>query len=298
MNHKLLILLLLFNLNSQAGNENSHDHDEADLKQVQISPEMAKQVAIKTAKTTSGIINHYQTVYGRTVNDPSQLSHIRARFAGIITAVKVNIGDTVKAGDILAYVESNDSLKRYAIKALTDGVVITRHANPGEQALEQVLFSIANFSVIWAELQVFPSQKATIKVGQKVLIESTDKQISSTIKYIIPASNQQPYVVAGVPIDNHDLSWTTGMLVAGKVLIKQKAVALMVKNQAIQKLDGKPVVFIKTNNDYQAKTVQLGLTDDINSEILTGLPLNVDYVVKNSYLIKADIEKSGASHDH
>ena len=34
------------------------------------------------------------------------------------------------------------------------------------------------------------------------------------------------------------------------------------------------------------------------TEVLGGLQAGDRYVVENSYLIKADIEKSGASHDH
>jgi acetyl/propionyl-CoA carboxylase alpha subunit len=48
-----------------------------------------------------------------------------------------------------------------------------------------------------------------------------------------------------------------------------------------------------------ANTVyRLGRSDGRFTEVLAGLQAGDRYVVENSYLIKADIEKSGASHDH
>jgi cobalt-zinc-cadmium efflux system membrane fusion protein len=44
--------------------------------------------------------------------------------------------------------------------------------------------------------------------------------------------------------------------------------------------------------------VRLGRRDDDNAEVLDGLAPGARIVVGNSYLVKADIEKSGAAHDH
>jgi cobalt-zinc-cadmium efflux system membrane fusion protein len=42
----------------------------------------------------------------------------------------------------------------------------------------------------------------------------------------------------------------------------------------------------------------LGRRDTRFVEVLEGLAPGTVYVTENSYLIKADIEKAGASHDH
>jgi cobalt-zinc-cadmium efflux system membrane fusion protein len=42
----------------------------------------------------------------------------------------------------------------------------------------------------------------------------------------------------------------------------------------------------------------LGRRDAERAEVLGGLAPGTEYVTENSYLIKADIEKAGASHDH
>lgn len=274
--------------------------DEHDTHQQVISIEdaMALKSGIKTAKVAAGTISEQLKIYGKTVNDPSQISHIRARFPGTVSSVNVQIGDQVKIGDTLSYVESNESLKRYPIKALMSGVVVARHANPGEMALDQVLFTLANFEKIWAELQVFPGQLILVKAGQKVQISGSNDTVYSTIEHIIPSQDEKPYSIARVLINNDSHAWTTGLLVSGQVVINELAASLVIQHKAIQTVENKPVVFVKVGSSYQAHSVELGRSDGRLTEVLSGLSLGDDYVVENSYLIKADIEKSGASHDH
>lgn len=270
----------------------------ADQQMVQIDQHIAEKSKIETSVASPGTINEQLKIYGRTVNDPSQVSHIRARFVGKIIQVNADIGDKVNVGDVLAYVESNDSLRQYRIKALTPGVVVARHANPGEMALDQVLFTVANFEKIWAELQVFPGQMKYIKSGQNVVITGSDNSVETEIKHIIPSQNEQPYAIARVLINNPTHEWTTGFLVSAQVAINHLQADLVVPDKAIQFIDNRPVVFVKNGQTYSARTVETGRTDGRFTEILSGLRVGDEYVSENSYLIKADIEKSGASHDH
>ncbi|HBN60066.1 MAG TPA: heavy metal resistance protein CzcB, partial [Halomonas sp.] len=46
-------------------------------------------------------------------------------------------------GDVLAQVESNESLQTYALRAPIDGIVIERRISNGEMTGEQPLFAIA-----------------------------------------------------------------------------------------------------------------------------------------------------------
>ncbi|MCX7554209.1 efflux RND transporter periplasmic adaptor subunit [Marinicella sp. S1101] len=294
----IIVLLSLSLITHASGDHDEHDGDHEEQQMVTIDDHIAEKSMIETAIASSGIINEQLKVYGKTVNDPSQVSHIRARFPGTVVNVNVQIGDTVKVGDTLAFVESNESLKKYPIKALMPGVVVARHANPGEMALDQVLFTVANFEKIWVELQVFPGQLNQINSDQQVLISGSDKTVTSKIEHIIPSQDERPYSVARVLISNQSRDWTTGLLVSGQVSINTTEADLVVPSKAIQIIENESVVFVKTGNTYTALVVETGRTDGKFTEILSGLHLGDVYVSENSYLIKADLEKSGASHDH
>ena len=63
-------------------------------------------------------------------------------------------------------------------------------------------------------------------------------------------------------------------------------------------MNGQDVVFIQSGDAYEARAVTLGMTDGQYVEIVDGLRPGVRYVAENSYLIKADLEKASAAHNH
>lgn len=293
---KVLILLTILSFSFYASGQHDAHDDQEQL--VNIDRHIAEKSMIKTAIASSGVIHEQLKIYGKTVNDPSQVSHIRARFPGTVTNVSVDIGDAVEVGDTLAYVESNESLKKYPIKALMSGVIVARHANPGEMALDQVLFTVANFEKIWAELHVFPGQLNQIKSGQQVVISGSEMTVKSKIEHVIPSQDEKPYSIARVMINNQSHDWTTGLLVSAQVNINTTESHLVVATEAIQMIENNTVVFVKREDSYVTHEVKTGRSDGQFTEILSGLSKGDEYVSENSYLIKADIEKSGASHEH
>jgi cobalt-zinc-cadmium efflux system membrane fusion protein len=265
---------------------------------VHIKQAIATKAGIKTKRAGPGEIKQTITVYGKAVADTSKISHIKARFAGIISQVKVSIGDKVKKGQVLAVIESNESLNRYNIIAPFSGTITSRHAAVGEQTEDQSLFTLANFDQVWAEFQIFPTQSQKISAGQAVTVSLGNRHTQAILKHLIPSTNGQPFMVARALVSNKNGQWTPGLLVEGRVTVQKIKTPLLINNLAIQLLNDEPVAFINVGEQYQARPLTLGLSDGTHTQILSGLKLGDEYVVANSYLIKADLEKSGASHDH
>jgi cobalt-zinc-cadmium efflux system membrane fusion protein len=285
----MLIIIPFWALSSE------DDHKE---EVVIISDNMAKSSGIETIAVSAGQLNILATIFGDVTTDPASLSHIRARFDGVISDVIVNLGDKVKRGDTLATVESNESLKRYPVTSPFKGTIIARHANAGELSNGQILFSIANYDDVWAQLKIFPKQRAAIKSGQKVWLSNADLIQSSSISHIVPSLEDKPYTLAFVKLNNTDGNWPVGALLKARVSTETKHTPLLIPKIAIHKYEGRTVVFVKNANEYLPRTINVGRSDDINIEVLAGLESGEIIVRQNSYLIKADLEKSGAGHVH
>jgi cobalt-zinc-cadmium efflux system membrane fusion protein len=279
----------------QHGSEEHEEHENEGV--TRIHDDIAQQVNIETATVSSQILKQRISSYGQLTTSPEQLSHVRARFPGLINSVSVNIGDQVKKGAPMASIESNDSLRDYTINSPINGTVIQRHANTGEFTSDQILFSIANFETLWAELRVYPTQRSLVNEGQYIEIKINDVLVTGEIKHLIPVVDQ-PYQLARVKLDNSQLHLSPGDFVEGHIVVAELKSDLAVTNDAIQTMKGKEGVFIKTNDAYQFTPIRKGRRDDHFTEVLSGLNPNQEYVVKNSYLIKADIEKSEAEHEH
>lgn len=305
------------NHHNESHQDDSHHTDKHDEERVStINNILAKQLSIISQRAGPQSLRQSITSYGRLSTAPEQSSHVRARFSGVITSVNASIGDKVKTGDLLAEVESNQSLKKYRIRAPIDGTIVQRHANVGEITREQILFSISNFEPLWAELRIFPSQRASVHAGQKLFIQTGSSTIRAEIAHIIPALDNKPYVIARAKITHVDASLAPGLMIEGRIITGEFDVAIAVNNNAIQSLQGQSGVFVKhrsaptpdhnhqhktepqAQSDYTFTPLILGRRDDHYTEILSGLSAGSEYVVENSYLIKADIEKSEAKHEH
>jgi len=275
------------------GDEGGHEEELT----TKIDRNIAVQVGIQTALPRFQQLNQTIISYGSLTTGPTQLSHVRARYTGMIKSVKPDIGDTVKRGDLLARVESNESLKVYNILAPIAGTIIQRHANTGEVTQDQVLFSIANYETLWAEFRIYHAQQSKISAGQTVNIHVNEQVIAGKIAHIIPALNK-PYQLARVQFNNEVHSLSPGLLVEGHVVTGNIPVTLAVMKSAIQSMGEQQGVFVQQGDQYKFTPLQLGRSDDTYTEVLSGLEAKQSYVSKNSYLIKADIEKSEAEHEH
>lgn len=263
-----------------------------------IAADIAEKAGIQTTEAGPGSIERTLTTYGQLTIAPEQIARVRARFPGVITKVNVRLGDRVAKGDLLAQVESNESLKTYDLRSPIAGVVTERQISVGEIAGEQPLFAITDLTTLWAELRVFPGQRTEVAVGQKVRLQAEGFDQQASISHLLPSPDNASYTLARVEVDNPDGTLSPGLLVAGDIAVETLEVPLAVENRALQSFRDWSVVFIQVDDTYEIRPLELGSSDGTLTEVLGGLQTGDRYVVDNSYLIKADIEKSGASHDH
>ena len=92
--------------------------------------------------------------------------------------------------------------------------------------------------------------------------------------------------------------WHAGLFVKAEITLSEATVPVAVKASALQTLFDFTVVFSQHGDLYQARPLELGRRSGAYVEVLKGLKAGERYVTENSFLIKADIGKSGASHDH
>lgn len=268
---------------------------------VTIGAESAETAGIGTDTAGPHLIRDLLPLYGTIATNPDAVRDVGARFAGVVKSVSKTVGDSVRAGEVLARVESNDSLQVYAVTAPIGGVITARMTNPGQQAGDTPLFTISDLAQVRAQLSVFPRDLARVRVGQEVRLSTVDgeRTTSGTITRIAPAggsANQALTVWAS--FDAGDGGWTPGLYVNAAVMVGGAQVPLAVKASGLQAFRDFTVVFARVGETYEVRMLELGRSDGEFVEVLGGLKPGTEYVSENSYLIKADIEKSGASHDH
>ncbi len=266
----------------------------------EIQPKVADALAIGISTAGPETLKETLKVYGRLANKPENIRNISARFDGEIKSMHVSLGQAVEKGQRLASVENNESLRSYVINSPINGVVQSINANSGEQTAGKSLMKIVDNSSLFAELSVFPSDREKITMGADVNVEvkghegTFDGTIIQVNEFVEP--NQS--VIVRVEVANEEGTLTAGSFVNAEIQIDEYVVDLAVKQSGLQAFRDFTVVYEKIGNEYEVRMLELGRRAGQWVEVLGGLKPGAKYVSENSYVIKADIEKSGASHDH
>jgi cobalt-zinc-cadmium efflux system membrane fusion protein len=266
-----------------------------------ISAEGARAAGIAT--TTAGPANVSETleVVGRVELDPSANADVGAKYPGPVMAVFRNVGDRVARGTLLARVESSNSLQTYSVFSPIAGVITQRNTNVGDIADSDPMFVISDPSRTVATFPIFPRDIEKVRPGQGVQIKALEgeRAQNAVIRDFLPlAQVQTQTVTARASLPNPGGLWRPGMAVRGFVTIESRTVPLAVRTEAIQQFRDFRVVYAKVGDTYEVRMLELGKEGPDWTEVLGGLKPGTVYAAKNSYVIKADIDKSGASHDH
>lgn len=238
---------------------------------------------------------------GRVELQPQGRAEITAWYPGRIVGMNRAIGERVRRGETLASVTSSESLQTYAIPSPIAGVVMARNANVGDVAGTSPIYVIADASRVYASFFVYPRDAERLRAGQPVVVQSLSGQNSARaeIEAILPTADMMTQtIVAHVTLPNADGAWRPGQAVEGAAVVARHEAPLAVRTRALQRFRDFTVVFARVGETYEVRMLELGRQTPEWTEVLGGLAPGEVYVSDNAFLIRADIEKSGASHDH
>lgn len=266
-----------------------------------IDAAIAEASGIGTDMAGPAVIRESVSALGSISIDVNRMARVRARFPGIVREVRAGLGDTVARGAPLAVVESNDSLRSYTLSAPIDGIITARNTNVGDVAGAEPLFEITDLSEVWADLHVFGKDLERLAPGQALVITSTvgEHRVEAKLERILPiaAANSQS-AIARVRLANADGRWRPGLAVSAEITVSEHQVPLAVAVAGLQRFRDFTVVYAQVGETYEVRMLELGRRDADFVEVLGGIAPGTSYVSAQSFLIRADIEKSGASHDH
>lgn len=198
--------------------------------------------------------------------------------------------------------DSGDSLTRYEIRAPIDGVVIEKHLAIGEAVKEDAsIFTIADLSTVWAEMTIYPKDLSSVKLGQKVTVRASalNAEAEGRVAYVGSLIGEQTRSAkARVALPNPDRSWRPGLFVTVELVQDETEAPVAVSAEAIQTYRDWKVVFGRFGEFFEVRPVELGVSDGKMVEVLSGLAPGTPYAATNSFVLKADLGKAGASHDH
>lgn len=347
---------------------------------VELNPEQVKASGLEILKSAPADIGDEVELQGEIQIAPNSETVVLSPVAGAVISAPVSLGQTVKAGDVLATLESREladlkrsyleareraklaessyqreamlwkekitaeqdylaaksakteaeinlassraillsygvsadeikalsleqpgNLARLVLRAPRSGSITARNLAPGQRVTpDSSLFTIADLNNLVAVLSATPAQMEGIKAGQVAGISQVNGTAASQgrVQLVSPQLNENSRAAAiYVALDNAG-NWKPGQFVNARLTRAKASAAVTVSTAALQSYRDWTVVYAKYGDHFEVRPVTVGRRDSQRAEIVEGLAAGQDYVGKNSFLLKADLGKSEAEHDH
>ena len=228
---------------------------------------------------------------------------VRPRFAGVVREMRKQLGAAVRVGDVLAVVQSNESLADYSIVASTSGTVVSRDAAVGQVvSTEQSLYTVADLNTVWVDFPIPSHLAGRIRAGQRANIRSEaqpEQRTEGRVSYVGPILEKDTRVAHGrIVLEDRGRRWQPGRFVTVDVIVESVRVTVAVPDDAIVRMTDGPAVFRSIGDEFEVQPVTLGRTDGKLTEIVEGLEAGARVATRQTFLLKAELGKAGASHDH
>ena len=337
-----------------------------------LNEQQIQAAGIQLATAQPRQISTLLSLPGEVRFDEDRTSHIVPRAAGVVESVKVNLGQKVKQGELLAVIASQqisdqrselaasqrrvelarttfqrerqlwqDKISaeqdyllarqalqeaeialnnarqkmnalsgsavlaggnRYELRAPFAGVVVEKHLGVGEVVSEtSAAFTLSDLSQVWVTFGVFPKDLNKVQVGRPVKVSSAEMgtEVMGTVAYVGNLLGEQTRTATvRVSVANPDDSWRPGLFVAVQVATDSYPAAVTVPVDAIQTVEDKPSLFVRTAEGFVTRHVELGVSENGFVEVRQGLEAGAEVATVGSFVLKSELGKASAEHAH
>ena len=291
-------------LRKNIGDDVTRDEVIAVLESREVADAKSEYMAARlTNDLAQDLANRDKTLWdGKAI--PEQ-QFLRSRNAAAQAGMKVNIARQklmalgLANHEISSLPETPEAgLRRQDVRAPISGRVVERKVElgtaVGRDSLETELFVIVDLSRVWVDLSVASSDLPLIQEGQSVKISArgVPEFVTGKIIFVSPLVDKDTRTARVVAvIENADRTWRPGSFVAAAIALNERTVPVVAPASAIQKVEGRPVVFVRTKEGLEKRDVVLGEKEEQRLEIVSGLTAGETIATTNTFALKAELSK-------
>lgn len=193
------------------------------------------------------------------------------------------------------------ALNRIAVTAPLSGQVVARSVTLGQTvAADAELFRVANLSRVAVTLALSPADAGKVRPGSEIEIVAGNRKSVARVDFVSPILDEATRLATVIAvIDNRSGQWRVGEPVTASIRLPDGgAGSVLVPQSAIQTVEGRPTVFVRTDHGFKATPVTLGSPSGDNVVVTSGLKGDEQIAGPNSFTLKAELGKGEAEHGH
>ncbi|RYY17859.1 MAG: efflux RND transporter periplasmic adaptor subunit [Alphaproteobacteria bacterium] len=186
------------------------------------------------------------------------------------------------------------ALNRIAVRSPIAGQVIARSATLGQSvAADAELFRVANLSKVTVATSLVPSDAGRVKPGARVEVTAAGRRQEGRVTFVSPILDETTRLVPViVTLDNAGSTWRIGETVNVSILVPASGDrTVAVPSAAVQMIEDRSFVFVRTPTGFRATPVTLGRTNGGQVVVTSGLTGSERIASTNSFTLKAELGK-------
>jgi cobalt-zinc-cadmium efflux system membrane fusion protein len=246
---------------------------------VALTAAQIKALGLETVPADFRPVARLLSINGQVASLPDGQAEVSLRISGIVEAVYVNLGDSVRKGQKLALVQSRsvgNPPPTIPVLAPMDGLVDARGVVVGQSVEPNTaLFQLSERSRMRVVGKVYEEDLGQVRAGQKAyvkLLAYPNELLNGTVSLVGPTLDPETRTVeVWVLLDNKRGLLKPNLFARADIVLGQNEAALTVPNVAILEANGEKFVFVHQGEKYDRVDVTLGAIDDQYSEVLTGI---------------------------
>lgn len=252
------------------------------------------EAARARAALAQSSLRREQRLFAERVSPEQDL--IAARTA----ATEANIALRLAQQRLAATGSGGGALNRITVRAPISGQVIARSATLGQTvAADAELFRVANLSTLTIAMSLLPADAGRVKPDARVEVTGPGRRQAARVTFVSPILDETTRLVPVIAaLDNGGGRWRVGETVSASVIVPavgDRTVA--VPSAAVQMIEDKPHVFVRTSSGFQAMPVTLGRRNGGQVIVTGGLGGGERIASTNSFILKAELGKGEAGHE-
>ena len=202
--------------------------------------------------------------------------------------------------DALPRVADEDKYRFYEVRSPIAGRVTSRNLVLGQAVgTDKEVFTVADLSSVWLEIAIAPNDLGFAKEGQEVRVQSGPHRAIGKIVALSPVIDPDTRSAKAIAeIDNTSGTWKLGDFAAVQLLGGSQEANLIVPRDALLTIRGSKAVFVSEGKGFKMRPVTTGREDSTSIEILSGLEFGETIATKNTFILKAELGKAEAEHQH
>lgn len=246
---------------------------------VRLSEIQQKAIGLQWVTTDLKSLSELLNVNGEIQLLPGSQAEVSTRISGQVTALHAGLGDTVKAGQRVARVQSRlvgDPPPSVDVTAPMSGIIDQRNVTLG-QAVEPstVLFRISDRSQVNVVARVYEEDLGKVRNGQEArvhLLSYPDQVFTGRVTLVGPTLDPASRTVeVWIQLANPSGLLKPNLFARASLLLRKNAAALAIPTAAVIEANGEKFVFVRQGAQFERVEITIGISDDAFTEVTDGI---------------------------